>query len=38
MNEKGVKEAGGEGYLVKFNASDFFSEVSRVLKKAQGEE
>lgn len=38
MNEKGVKEAGGEGYLVKFNASDFLSEVSRVLKKAQGEE
>ncbi|WP_270992886.1 chemotaxis protein [Campylobacter upsaliensis] len=38
MNEKGVKEAGGEGYLVKFNASDFFSEVTRVLKKAQGEE
>ena len=38
MNEKGVKEAGGEGYLVKFNASDFFSEITRVLKKAQGEE
>ena len=37
MSEKGVQEAGGEGYLVKFNASDFFGEVSRVLKKYQNE-
>ncbi|TKX31236.1 chemotaxis protein [Campylobacter estrildidarum] len=38
MNEKGVKEAGGEGYLVKFNASDFFGEVTKVLKKYQSQE
>ncbi|TKX32538.1 chemotaxis protein [Campylobacter aviculae] len=38
MNEKGVKEAGGEGYLVKFNASDFFSEVTKVLKRHQSQE
>ncbi|MBZ7938451.1 MULTISPECIES: chemotaxis protein [Campylobacter] len=38
MNEKGVQEAGGEGYLVKFNASDFFSEVTKVLKKHQSQE
>ncbi|KAA6227232.1 MULTISPECIES: chemotaxis protein [unclassified Campylobacter] len=35
MNEKGVQEAGGEGYLVKFNASSFFNEISRILKKSQ---
>ena len=35
MSEKGVQESGGEGYLVKFNASDFFGEISRVLKKHQ---
>ncbi|TKX34651.1 chemotaxis protein [Campylobacter taeniopygiae] len=38
MNEKGVQEAGGEGYLVKFNASDFFSEVTKVLKRHQSQE
>ncbi|MBZ7955738.1 chemotaxis protein [Campylobacter molothri] len=38
MNEKGVQEAGGEGYLVKFNASDFFSEITKVLKKHQLQE
>ncbi|ARJ57379.1 chemotaxis protein [Campylobacter cuniculorum] len=35
MSEKGVQEAGGEAYLVKFNASDFFGEVSSILKKHQ---
>lgn len=35
MNEKGIQEAGAEGYLVKFNASDFFTEVSRILKEHQ---
>lgn len=38
MDEKDVKEAGRESYLAKFNTGDFFSEVIRVLKKAQGEE
>ncbi|MBZ7935046.1 chemotaxis protein CheV [Campylobacter sp. B0100352/1] len=38
MNEKDVQEAGGEGYLVKFNASDFFSEVTKVLKRHQSQE
>jgi two-component system chemotaxis response regulator CheV len=30
--EKGV-EAGGDGYLVKFDPKKFYEEVSRVLKK-----
>ncbi|ECW7656432.1 response regulator, partial [Campylobacter coli] len=38
MNEKGVQEAGGESYLVKFNASDFFSEIAKVMKKHQSQE
>ena len=38
MSEKGVQEAGGEGYLVKFNASDFFSEIARVLKAHNNQE
>ncbi|WP_286005817.1 chemotaxis protein [Campylobacter avium] len=32
MNEKGVQESGGEGYLVKFDANTFFSEIVRVIK------
>ncbi|EOW6229011.1 chemotaxis protein [Campylobacter jejuni] len=38
MNEKGVQEAGGKGYLVKFNASDFFNEIAKVIKKHQSQE
>ncbi|TEY04634.1 chemotaxis protein [Campylobacter sp. US33a] len=38
MNEKGVQEAGGESYLVKFNAGDFFAEIARVLKERQVQE
>ncbi|EOH3067591.1 chemotaxis protein CheV, partial [Campylobacter coli] len=38
MNEKGVHEAGGESYLVKFNASDFFNEIAKVIKKHQSQE
>ncbi|EID4796209.1 chemotaxis protein CheV [Campylobacter lari] len=39
MSDKGVKEAGGDGYLVKFNASDFFAEISRIIAKHEkGEE
>ncbi len=38
MNEKGVHEAGGEGYLVKFNATDFFNEFARVIKKQHDKE
>lgn len=38
MSGKGIEEAGGEGYLVKFNASDFFSEITKVLKKHQSQQ
>lgn len=38
MNEKGIQEAGAEGYLVKFNAADFFTEISQILKEHQIEE
>lgn len=37
MNEKGVHEAGGESYLV-VNASDFFNEIAKVIKKHQSQE
>lgn len=38
MSEKGIQESGAEGYLVKFNHSNFFSEVARIIKQNQGQE
>lgn len=38
MSEKGVEDAGAEGYLVKFNASDFFGEISRVIEEHKNDE
>ena len=32
MSEKGIQESGGEGYLVKFNANEFYSEIIRIIK------
>lgn len=32
MSEKGIQESGGEGYLVKFDANQFFSEIIRIIK------
>lgn len=32
MTEKGIKESGGSGYLVKFDAHNFFSEIARIIK------
>ena len=31
MTEKGIQESGGDGYLVKFDAHNFFSEIARVI-------
>lgn len=38
MSAKGVEDAGAEGYLVKFNASDFFTEISRVIEEHKDDE
>ncbi|MCX2682621.1 chemotaxis protein [Campylobacter sp. MIT 21-1685] len=38
VGEKAIEETGGEGYLVKFNATDFFSEITKILKKHQTQE
>lgn len=31
MSEKGIQESGGEGYLVKFDANDFYTEIARII-------
>lgn len=37
MSEKGIQESGGEGYLVKFNANNFFSEIARVINEHEAQ-
>ncbi|NDJ28093.1 fused signal transduction protein/response regulator [Campylobacter sp. MIT 12-5580] len=37
MSEKGIQESGGDGYLVKFNANNFFSEITRVIKEHEAQ-
>ena len=32
MTEKGMKESGGSGYLIKFDANNFYSEIARVIR------
>ena len=38
MTEKGIQESGGDGYLVKFDAHNFFSEIARVINEHKNQE
>ena len=35
MTEKGIQESGGSGYLIKFDANNFYSEIARVISEHQ---
>lgn len=38
MSEKGIKESGGNAYLIKFDANNFYTEIARVINThAKGE-
>ncbi|TQR53697.1 chemotaxis protein [Campylobacter troglodytis] len=35
MAEKGIQESGGDGYLIKFDAHNFFTEIARIIHEHQ---